>query len=72
MGREALIVLTALAGGLAAVAVREALVSAPRLASWLQAAVLPLRRASREGYAPSADEQRRLAMLGSGAIAAMA
>lgn len=72
MGREALILLTALAGGLAAVAVREALISAPRVASWLQASILPLRRASREGYAPSADEQRRLAMLGSGAIAATA
>src|SRR3954468_2412533 len=46
--------------------------SAPRVATWLRAAVAPLRRASREGYAPSTDEQRRLAMLGSGAIAAAA
>jgi tight adherence protein B len=72
MGSQALILLTAMAGGLAAVAVREALVSAPRTASWLRASIAPLRRASREGYAPSADEQRRLAMLGSGAIAAVA
>jgi hypothetical protein len=72
VGGEALIALTALAGGLTAVAVRDALVSAPRAASWLRAAVAPLRRAAREGYAPSADEQRRLAMLGSGAIAATA
>jgi tight adherence protein B len=72
MGGEALITLTALAGGLAAVAVREALISAPRVASWLRASVAPLRRASQEGYAPSADEQRRLALLGSGAIAALA
>jgi tight adherence protein B len=72
MGGEALIALTALAGGLAAVAVREALISAPRAARWLRASIAPLLRASREGYAPSADEQRRLALLGSGAIAAMA
>jgi tight adherence protein B len=69
VGGQALIALTSAAGGLAAVAVREALISAPRLASWLRASIAPLRRASREGYAPSADEQRRLAMLGSGAIA---
>jgi tight adherence protein B len=72
LGSQALIALTALAGGLAAVAVREALISAPRAASWLRASMMPLRRASREGYAPSADEQRRLAMLGSAAIAAIA
>jgi len=70
LGGQALIAMTALAGGLAAVAVREALISAPRVAGWLRASIAPLRRASREGYAPSADEQRRLAMLGSGAIAA--
>lgn len=72
MGGEALIALMAMAGGLATVAVREALISAPRLASWLRASIAPLRRASREGYAPSADEQRRLALLGSCAIAATA
>jgi tight adherence protein B len=71
MGGQALILLTALAGGLVAVAVREALISAPGAASWLRTSIVPLRRASREGYAPSADEQRRLALLGSGAIAAM-
>jgi tight adherence protein B len=69
---EALIALMAMAGGLAAVAVRDALIPAPRLASWLRASIAPLRRASREGYAPSADEQRRLALLGSAAIAATA
>jgi tight adherence protein B len=72
VGGEALIALMAMSGALAAVAVREALISAPRLASWLRASIVPLRRASREGYAPSADEQRRLALLGSGAIAATA
>jgi tight adherence protein B len=72
VGGEALIALIAMSGGLAAVAVREALISAPRLANWLRASIAPLRRASREGYAPSADEQRRLALLGSAAIAATA
>jgi len=72
VGGQFLIILTALAGGLAAVAARDALISAPRAAGWLRASVAPLRRASREGYAPSAEEQRRLAMLGSGAIALMA
>src|SRR3954464_15671052 len=70
MGGQALIALTALAGGLAAAAVREALASAPRVAGWLRTSIAPLRRASREGYAPSADEQRRLSMLGSRATAA--
>jgi tight adherence protein B len=71
VGEQALIVLAALAGGLVAVATREAVISAPRLASWLRTSIAPLSRAAREGYAPSADEQRRLAMLGSGAIAAV-
>ena len=72
MGGAALIALISMAGGLAAVAVREAVVSAPGVASWLRTSIAPLRRASREGYAPSVEEQRRLALLGSGAIAATA
>ncbi len=72
MGEQALIAFAALAGGLVAVAIRETLISAPRVAGWLQASIAPLRRAAREGYAPSAEEQRRLAMLGSGAIAVVA
>jgi tight adherence protein B len=72
VGEQALIAFAALAGGLAAVAIREALISAPRVAGWLQASIAPLHRAAREGYAPSAEEQRRLAMLGSGAIAVVA
>jgi tight adherence protein B len=67
-----LIPLAALAGGLLAVSLREALLSAPRLGSWLRMAMAPLGRAGREGYAPSPEEQRRLALLGSGAIAALA
>jgi len=66
------IVLAALAGGLAAVAAREALRATPAAATWLARAVEPVRRAGREGYSPSAAEQRRLgliigaALLGSG------
>ena len=41
LGAAALIALAALAGGLVAIAVREALLSAPRIASWLRAAVAP-------------------------------
>jgi tight adherence protein B len=72
MGAAALIALAALAGGLGAVAAREAVLSAPRLAGWLSGAVAPLARAGREGYSPSPEEQRRLALLGSGAILAVA
>ena len=72
MGAAALTALAALAGGLVAMAARDALLSAPRIAGWLSAAVAPLGRAGREGYAPSADEQRRLALLGSAAILGLA
>lgn len=68
MGAASLIALAALAGGLLAVAARDAVISAPRIAGWLSAAVAPLGRAGREGYAPSTEEQRRLALLGSAAI----
>lgn len=64
MGEPALIAIAALSGGLAAVAAREALLSAPRLGVWLAIAARPLARAGREGYAPSAEEQRRLGFLG--------
>jgi tight adherence protein B len=67
-----LIGLAALAGGLVAVAIREATLSVPRLAQWVHEAVDPLRRIAREGYVPSAEEQRRLALLGSAAIAVTA
>lgn len=71
MGEALLLILAAAAGGLAAVAAREVLLGAPRLAAWLRAAARPLARAGREGYAPSASEQRRLGMLGSAAILAL-
>lgn len=62
------LLLAAAAGGLAAVAAREGVLAAPRLAAWLASAARPLARAGREGYAPSAAEQRRLGLLGSCAI----
>lgn len=70
MGPTALIALAAVAGGLVAVSAREAVLSAPRVAAWLREALVPLGRAAREGYAPSPAEYRRLALLGSIAIAA--
>lgn len=70
MGAAALIGFAALAGGLLAVAVREGILSAPRIAAWMREALNPLRRVGREGYVPSVVEQRRLALLGSGGIAA--
>jgi len=54
----------AAAGGLAAVAAREAVVATPALAAWVRLALEPLRRAGQEGYAPSVLERRRLALLG--------
>jgi tight adherence protein B len=66
---EALAVaLAAAAGGLAAVAAREALVATPAAGRWLAGALEPLRRAGREGYAPTEAERRRLAILGTAAI----
>ena len=57
----------AVAGGLAALAAREALLATPAIAAWLRLAVEPLRRAGEEGYAPSTPERRRLAAVGAGA-----
>jgi tight adherence protein B len=72
VGAAGLIALAALAGGLAAVAIREGILSTPGFARWLGESVSPLTRVGSEGYVPSAEEQRRLALLGSGAIAAVA
>lgn len=66
------LLLGAAAGGMLAVGVREAVVATPALAAWLLAAVEPLRRAGSEGYAPSELERRRLALVGSGALFALA
>jgi tight adherence protein B len=56
--------LGAIAGGLAALGVREVLLASPALARWTRSAIEPLVRAGREGYAPSTLERRRLAVLG--------
>jgi len=57
----------ALAGGLLALAMREAAIASPAAARWLRFALEPLRRAAEEGYAPSTVERRRLAALATGA-----
>jgi Flp pilus assembly protein TadB len=59
--------IAAVAGGLLALAVREAVLATPAAARWLELALEPLRRAGREGYAPSTLERRRLAVLGAAA-----
>jgi tight adherence protein B len=64
------VLLGALAGGLVALALREAVLASPAAAAWLRAALEPLRRAGREGYAPSTRERRRLAALGAAAAIA--
>src|ERR1700744_222923 len=61
------ILLGALGGGLIALALREAVLASPAAAAWVRLALEPLRRAGREGYAPSTRERRRLAALGAGA-----
>jgi len=67
-GASALLLpLSAAAGGLAALAAREALLASPAPARWLRLALEPLRRAGEEGYAPSRPERRRLAAVGAGA-----
>jgi len=64
------ILIGAAAGGLLALAAREAWNASPALAEWLRSALEPLRRAGREGYAPSTLERRRLAALGTAAAIA--
>jgi len=59
-----LLVAGGVAGGLATLAAREALLASPAVAGWLRRALEPLRRAGSEGYTPSAIERRRLAVLG--------
>jgi tight adherence protein B len=59
--------IAAAAGGLMALAAREALAASPAVARWLRLALEPLQRAGREGYLPSTAERRRLALLGTGA-----
>ncbi len=54
----------AAAGGLSAVAAREALRASPAVAGWVRGTLEPLLLAGREGYAPNPLERRRLALLG--------
>lgn len=54
--------LAALAGGLGAVAARDAFRGTPAAAAWLAKVVEPLNRAGSEGYAPSEAERRRLGL----------
>jgi tight adherence protein B len=70
-GFDALTVgLAAAAGGLAAVAAVEAVGAGSAVARWLAEAIEPLRRAGREGRAPTELERRRLAVLGTLAMLA--
>jgi tight adherence protein B len=62
--------LGAAAGGLLALAAREAVLASPAAARWMRTALEPLRRAGREGYSPSTPERRRLAALGTAAVVA--
>jgi tight adherence protein B len=62
------VLLAAAAGGMSALAAREALIATPALGRWLADAVEPLRRAGREGYVPTDAERHRLAALGTGVL----
>ena len=55
-------------GALAAVAVRDALRALPLAAAWMRRSVEPLSRAGREGYSPTAAEQRTLGLLAAGVL----
>jgi len=66
-GGVVVVAAAAAAGALAAVGLREAVLATPGAARWLAFALEPLRRAGREGYAPSGIERRRLALVGAAA-----
>jgi tight adherence protein B len=65
-------VLAAVAGGMVALAAREAVLATPAVARWLAAAIEPLLRAGREGYVPTEMERRRLAVVGTGMLLTLA
>jgi tight adherence protein B len=67
-GPEITLLLAAVAGGLVAVAGRESVLATPALARWMSRTLEPLRRAGREGYAPTEAERRRLAAVGAVAL----
>lgn len=64
---NAAVVIGAAAGGLLALAAREAAIASPAVAGWIRFALEPLRRAAEEGYAPTSVERRRLAGLATAA-----
>jgi tight adherence protein B len=64
------VLLAAAGGGMFAIAVRELVLSSPAVGRWLAETLEPLRRAGREGYAPTELERRRLAALGAAALLA--
>jgi tight adherence protein B len=64
------VLLGAVAGGLGLLAAREAIAATPAAARWLSLAIEPLRRAGREGYAPTEAERRRLAAVGAAGMVA--
>lgn len=64
------VLLAGAAGGMLAFGLREAALATPAAARWLRLAIEPLRRAGREGYAPSSAERRRLAALAAAAAVA--
>jgi tight adherence protein B len=66
------VALAALAGGMVAVAGREAVLATPAIARWVTASVQPLLRAGSEGYLPTEAERRRLAAVGAGTVFAAA
>lgn len=70
-GEPIAIALAAAAGGLAAVAVRDAIAATPAAGRWVAEAFRPLRLAGRHGYAPTELDRRRLALLGSLAMLAL-
>lgn len=66
------ILLAALAGGAAAMALRELVLSSPAAVRWVEASLEPLRRSQHEGYVPTDGERQRLALVACGVIAAVA
>lgn len=68
MSGDPFVLLAALAGGASALAVREAVLAAPRARAWVAEAVRPLGRAGSEGYLPSEQERARLAVVGTALI----
>jgi tight adherence protein B len=58
------VVLAALAGSLAVLALRELVGASTVFSEWLRDAIEPLRRARGEGYLPTSAERLRLALLG--------